>query len=57
MKKLFEKLKKYSISDAIKIEESDRQFIALNNLYQNIQNKDFYLPLIISNSLICYQLS
>jgi len=57
MKELFKKLEKYSISDAIKIEESDRQFIALKNLYEKIENKEVYLPLITANALICYQLS
>jgi N-glycosylase/DNA lyase len=57
MKELYNKLKKYSLNDAIKIEESDRQYIALKSLYENILDKDLYLALIISNSLICYQLS
>lgn len=69
MKKLFEKLEKYSIKDAIKIEESDRQFIALKKLSEKIkenyslnspkigENIWVYLWLIIANALICYQLS
>lgn len=39
MQKLYNKLKHFSIDDAIKIEESDRQFIALKKLYENIENK------------------
>ncbi len=57
MQELYNKLKKYSLDDTIKIEESDRQFKALTKLYKNIKNKDLYLALIISNSIICYQLS
>lgn len=57
MQKLYDKIKHFTIEDAIKTEESDRQYIALKNLYENILDKDLYLPLIISNSIICYQLS
>ena len=57
MQKLYNKLKEYSINDAINIEESDRQYIALKNLYEFIGNKEIYLSLILMNSLICYQLS
>jgi len=57
MQKLYNKLKQYSISDAIKIEESDRQYIALKNLSENIENKELYLSLILANAIICYQLS
>lgn len=57
MKELYNKLKQYSISDAIRIEESDRQYIALKNLSKNIQNRDTYLSLILANAIICYQLS
>ena len=57
MQKLYNKLKEYSISDAINIEELDRQYIALKKLYEFIGNKEIYLSLILMNSLICYQLS
>ncbi len=57
MQELYNKLKKYSLDDTIQIEESDRQFKALTKLYKNIKNIDLYLALIISNSIICYQLS
>ncbi len=57
MKELYNKLKKYFINDAVKIEESDRQYKALYHLYNHINDRDLYLALIISNSLICYQLS
>lgn len=57
MQKLYDKIKHFTIEDAIKIEESDRQYIALKDLYENILDKELYLPLIIANSIICYQLS
>lgn len=57
MSNLYEKLKNLSLEDAIKIEEFDRQFIALKKLSKNIPNKEIYLWLIVANALICYQLS
>jgi N-glycosylase/DNA lyase len=57
MQKLYNKLKNYNIEDSIRIEETDRQFIAIKNLIKNKQTKELYLGLIIANSLICYQLS
>jgi len=57
MEKLYQKLKNYNLDNVIKIEDSDRQFIAIKKLYENINNKDIFLLLIIANSLICYQLS
>ena len=58
MDKLYNKLKDYTLDDAIKFEEQDRQFLALKKLYNNkkMSNKN-YLFLIIANSLTCYQLS
>lgn len=52
-------LQKISVCfDDIKfIEDNDPQYISLKNLYFTIQNKDFYLSLIITNALVCYQLS
>ena len=58
MDKLYEKLKDYTIDDAIKFEQKDRQFIALKNLYENKKFQDeLYLILIIINALISFQLS
>jgi len=57
MEELYNKLKQYTIIDVIKIEESDRQYIALKKLSKNIKNKEIYLSLILANSIICYQLS
>jgi len=65
MQELYNKLKKYKLEDAIKIEWEDRQFLALKelkpspNLSQRERNiwTTNYLFLIIANALICYQLS
>jgi N-glycosylase/DNA lyase len=57
MIELYNKLKQYTLLDVIKIEESDRQYIALKNLSQNLKNKEIYLSLILANAIICYQLS
>jgi len=57
MEELYNKLKQYTITDAIKIEESDRQYIVLKKLSENIKNKEIYLSIILANSIICYQLS
>ncbi len=58
MDKLYEKLKKYSLDDAIKFEQKDRQFVALKSLYENKKFQDeLYLILIIINALISFQLS
>jgi N-glycosylase/DNA lyase len=57
MEKLYEKLKNYTLEDALKFEESDRQFKALKRLEKHFVNKEEFLALIISNALICYQLS
>ena len=59
MQKLYEKLKKYNLDDAIKFEEQDEQFLSLVKLWNNIKNKNIsiFLFFILINSLICYQLS
>jgi DNA-(apurinic or apyrimidinic site) lyase len=57
MKKLYEKLKNYTLKDALEFEKNDRQFKALEKLEKHFNNKEIFLALIISNALICYQLS
>jgi len=66
MQELYSKLKKYNLDDAIRIEETDRQFIALKKVSNLIQSFPFdkrkektnlYIFLVIANSLVCYQLS
>ncbi|MBT3727079.1 N-glycosylase/DNA lyase [bacterium] len=64
MQELYNKLKNHTITEAIKIEESDRQFIALKKLWENnyvgadlVSAQYIYLSLILANTIICYQLS
>ena len=57
MQELYNKLQNYSLEDAIRIEESDRQFLALKKLSSFVENIELYIFLVITNSLICYQLS
>ncbi len=57
MEKLYTILKDFTIKDAIFNEENDRQFLALKDLYEKINNKELFLPLVLSNSIVCYQLS
>lgn len=57
MNELLEKIWNKTINDAINLEKKDFQYISLEKLYKNIKNKDIFLNLIITNSIICYQLS
>ncbi len=55
---LYNKLKKYSLKDIVNLEENDRQFLALVDLYENkLFDDEHYLFLTIANALVCYQLS
>jgi len=54
---LYNKLNKYNLSDAIDFEKKDLQFVSLNNLYKNLNDKDIFFWLILLNSIVCYQLS
>ena len=57
-KRLYSKLKRYNLQDALYIEKSDRQFLALQDLWRSKKlNRENYLSLILSNSIVCYQLS
>lgn len=59
MQELYNQIKHYNFEDALGLEESDRQFIALQKLYDCEGSKCMikYLVIIILNSIICYQLS
>lgn len=57
MQELYNKLKTFDLNYAIKLEETDRQFIALKSLVEKNNNKKEVLALVIANSIICYQLS
>jgi len=55
---LYQKLKNYTLEDAIKIEQQDRQFLALKKLYENKTFSDeIYILLVVINALISFQLS
>lgn len=57
MNKLYERLSNYTLEDALNLELKDRQFIALEKLWKKLLDKELFLALTISNSIICYQLS
>lgn len=57
MDELVKILSKYNLEDIYKIEESDRQFLAIKKIFENSKIGKYYFPLIIINSLIGYQLS
>lgn len=57
MHRLYTLLENYTIDDVLKLEKEDLQYKALEILYKEIINKKYFLPLIIANSIICYQLS
>ncbi len=50
-------LSQFNLSDALKIEKTDRQFKALERLFWSIKEKELFLPLILANSTISYLLS
>lgn len=57
MQKLLEKLKWNNINSAIEQENNDFQFKSLKKLYENIENREIYLFLVMANALVTYQLS
>lgn len=57
MQELYTKLHKFDLDYAIKLEETDRQFIALKEFINKQNEKKVALALVVANSIICYQLS
>ena len=57
MQALYRLLKKYTLEDALNLEKQDLQYIAIEKLCSNVQNKELFFGLILTNSIICYQLS
>ena len=47
----------YDISQIEILEQNDPMFQALKDLYLHLSDKQIFIPLVLSNSLICYQLS
>ena len=58
VEELIRALKDISIEDIMEFEEEyDEQYKALRKLYEEIGNKNFFIPLTILNALVSYQLS
>lgn len=58
MKKLLEKIWWYTLNDALKIEASDRQFIAIQKLYESSNfEPHIFFSLILWNATVGYLLS
>lgn len=51
-----EVLRKFSLEDALKLEEIDEQYLALKDLYYNIKDPELFIKLSITNSLLSFQL-
>ncbi|WP_456455604.1 N-glycosylase/DNA lyase, partial [Thermovibrio sp.] len=56
MEKLVEALKSFTLSDVREIEESDRQYRALRELYLALKDRELFFKLVLLNSLLSYQL-
>jgi len=56
MERFLSSLKAFSESDIREIEESDRQFRALEKLFRQISNVELFLKLVVLNALLSYQL-
>ncbi len=54
MNSLLKKLKTYSITDCYALEEDSKEFAILWTIFENINNKEFFLPLVVSNAIISY---
>ena len=56
MEELIKALKAFTPEDVEKVEEADRQYKALSELYRKIKNPEEFLKLIVINALLSYQL-
>jgi len=56
MERLVEVLKEFTPSDIKEIEESDRQYRALKELYLALKDRELFFKLVLLNSLLSYQL-
>ena len=56
MENLLKALSQFSVEDALKIEELDRQYKALQRLHSSLKDNEFFLKLVLVNSLLSYQL-
>ena len=53
---LISELSRFTVEDARRLEEQDRQFIALKNLYRYLEDTELFLKLVVINALLSYQL-
>ncbi|RUM90014.1 MAG: transcriptional regulator [Thermovibrio sp.] len=56
MEKLLSLLRGFSPSDIEEIERRDRQYKALEKLYEKVEDKELFFKLVILNALLSYQL-
>jgi len=49
-------LKEFTLEDALEIEQYDRQYKALEKLYEALNNKEVFFKLVLTNALLSYQL-
>ncbi len=54
---LEKQIKKFSLNEIKELEKYDLQYTALEKLFNNLNNKELFLKLIIINSLLAYQLT
>jgi len=48
---------KYTLENVQELESQDPMYKALATLFEKLWNKEMFLPLIVANALVCYQLS
>ena len=56
LKRLSQVLKEFSLEDALRLEKFDRQYRALENLYNSLRDEGLFLKLVLVNALLSYQL-
>jgi len=56
IRRLTELLKEFTLEDIERIESSDRQFRALEELFRELKNPREFLKLVVINALLSYQL-
>jgi DNA-(apurinic or apyrimidinic site) lyase len=54
--KLIELLKEFSLKEVEEVELRDRQFVALKELYRNLEDRELFFKLVLINALLSYQL-
>ncbi|MCD5380382.1 N-glycosylase/DNA lyase [Candidatus Gracilibacteria bacterium] len=57
METLLKTLKNYSIDDCYAIEEQSKEFANLSIIFNKIDNKEFFLPLVLASGIVFYSLS